>query len=263
MSRYSFSQIQLFQTCPLKYRYQYIDKIDIKEESLSLALWIAVHATLEFLYNSIFSFSNKKPELNILLTYFQDYRHKEIWCFSQKPDQSTAYSYYDRWFSCITSYYNTYYPFDKAEFVRSELKVQIQLSKDITLQGKIDRVDIANNEIEIIDYKTNQLLSNTDAIIHKEQIELYGLGISQMYDWNFKSITWRIIYLHFGKEDVRDINLDILELICEKYLRLCQTIDTTKLQFAFFQPDAFQANVWSHCVSCKFRDLCIARKKSA
>lgn len=38
MSRYSFSQIQLFQTCQLKYRYQYIDKIDCKDDNLSFLL---------------------------------------------------------------------------------------------------------------------------------------------------------------------------------------------------------------------------------
>lgn len=260
MSRYSFSQIQCFQHCPLKYRYQYIDKIDVKENSLPLALWIAVHSTLEFLYNTIFSFSNKIPELAVLLWYFDEARSKEILSFIDDSDKWISDWYYKRGISYISSYYTKFYPFNQVDFVKPEMNVTIQLSKDITLQGKIDRVDIKGKAAEIIDYKTNQLRNNANNDLHREQIILYGLGLMQKYEWRLDSIVWRLIYLHFDNEEIWDIVGDDLDRVREKYLWYCQIIDTVKLQFAFFESDAFKPNKWIHCDSCKFREICVARK---
>jgi len=77
MSVYSFSQINLFQQCPRKYQYKYIDKIQKEfESSPDLILGQAVHGTLERLYNQINVF--KIPKENEVLEKFKILRDNEF-----------------------------------------------------------------------------------------------------------------------------------------------------------------------------------------
>jgi ATP-dependent helicase/DNAse subunit B len=78
MSVYSFSQLQLFQQCPRKYQYKYIDKIKEKEfeSSPDLILGQSVHKVLENLYNNVNVF--KIPKLEDVLEDFHNIRNEEM-----------------------------------------------------------------------------------------------------------------------------------------------------------------------------------------
>lgn len=67
---YSHSRVSTFQTCPLKYRYQYLDGLgkEIEEEHMSLILGKSVHAALEDLYTRV-SDLEKVSESQLLWAY--------------------------------------------------------------------------------------------------------------------------------------------------------------------------------------------------
>ena len=51
---YSFSQINLYEQCPKKYQYRYLDGLEREfETSPDLILWTSVHGALERLYQQV------------------------------------------------------------------------------------------------------------------------------------------------------------------------------------------------------------------
>jgi ATP-dependent helicase/DNAse subunit B len=55
MTKYSFSQVNTFTQCPLKYRYKYVERIPVGEfvETADTILGKIVHSSLEKLYKDI------------------------------------------------------------------------------------------------------------------------------------------------------------------------------------------------------------------
>jgi ATP-dependent helicase/DNAse subunit B len=78
MPVYSFSQINIFQQCPLKYRYQYIDKIKVAQQPQSphMLLGSAVHWALERLYRQLNQM--QIPTREQVIQYVHEYWKKEI-----------------------------------------------------------------------------------------------------------------------------------------------------------------------------------------
>ena len=79
MPVYSFSQVQTYLQCPLKYKFRYVDKIVPEyEENLHLILGTEVHAALEWLYNQVNNFN--VPSFEELENFF-------ILNFNQKAEK--------------------------------------------------------------------------------------------------------------------------------------------------------------------------------
>jgi hypothetical protein len=69
MPVYSFSQVQTYLQCPLKYKFRYVDKIVPEfEENLHLILGTEVHGALEWLYNQVNNFN--VPSFEELESFF-------------------------------------------------------------------------------------------------------------------------------------------------------------------------------------------------
>ncbi len=63
MVLYSFSQLSLYQQCPKKYQFRYLDKIERDFETTpDLVLGTSVHSALEWLYQQVSIFLT--PELS-------------------------------------------------------------------------------------------------------------------------------------------------------------------------------------------------------
>jgi len=75
---YSFSQLQTYKQCPLKYRFEKIDNIkpEIPSESLNLILGSCVHSVLEELYKKVSDLV--VPEKSKSLSFFKELWDKEI-----------------------------------------------------------------------------------------------------------------------------------------------------------------------------------------
>lgn len=256
MSRYSFSQVQTFQTCPLKYRYQYVDKLwaDLKEDNLSFALGSSVHNCLEWLYKRVMA--KILPTQAETIQNFEFQWEKEIGQFDQIPHEEELIASHERGKDYINTYYEKHYPFDQARFLQTEMNVSTKLSDYITFSGKIDRLDFNDDVLTINDYKTNKIRPENEDDTHKEQLLLYALAIKQKYEGKYKKLFGRLIYLHPGNDITWEIEDNQIEEIHTKYLELCQIIDDAKLQFSFGNEDAFKPMKWSHCKFCKFQQIC-------
>jgi RecB family exonuclease len=138
--------------------------------------------------------------------------------------------------------------------------IHFKLEGDIYFTGKIDRVDLDGRSLIIHDYKTNTKLLPDESDKVAEQINLYGLGMKELYASKVDSVRGAAHYLHFDRSYEREIDNQKLQAVKSKYLNLAREIESKKKQFALGDHDAFPCITGTHCNYCPFRQLCPARK---
>lgn len=275
---YSHSRVSTFQTCPLKYRYQYLDGLgkEIEEEHMSLILGKSVHAALEDLYTRV-SDLEKVSESQLLWAYDAAWQAAvpDMWDSSSEQsnspwgtdaaastDASAQEIFYRRGVVYLKRYYQTYAPFTRPKPMKVEYRLQFLLDEQVQFQGILDRVDIEWDTITIVDYKTNKALPTNDHDTHHDQLALYGLGIEQKYGGKFRTLLGKLIYLHLEKEVQFEITYDEIERIRQKYLAVITDIEdkTTRYMQGRWEENAFPHQVWPHCDYCPFQQICPAWK---
>ena len=140
------SQTNLFEQCPRKYQYKYIDKIAKEfESSPDLILGQSVHGALERLYNQINVF--KIPEEDEVLEKFKVLRNSEFEKLKNegkeikaKGDQ-TLEDYLRRGNEYLKNYYIKFYPFEGVKIVSTEDSMIFSLDENRQFRGIIDRLD--------------------------------------------------------------------------------------------------------------------------
>ncbi len=266
MSVYSFSQLQVFQQCPRKYQYKYVDKIKEKEfeSSPDLILGQSVHKVLENLYNNVNVF--KIPNLEDVLDDFHATRNQEIAdATKEKPLQTkwqqTLEDYIRRGEHYVKSYYQKYAPFSGVQVIATESMMNFQLdtSGQQQFRGVIDRIDKEGDTFVINDYKTNKNLPPEQKLDYIEQQTLYGLGIQQKYGKYLKNIKARLHYLHFDITDEREITNDVLNPIVEKYSKIIEMVEHKKFAYNMGDKRAFEPIQNEYCKYCEYMSICSFR----
>lgn len=192
---YSHSKLIAFQTCPLKYRYEKIDKLDVSQEgifeNIAFVLGSAVHNALEFLYKHK---RNKNTlQKDQIISYFEKVWSDEIQRLDTKHGKQ-VFSAQERE-ACIERakgylnwYYDKYYPFDQAITDSVEKQSWIEIKPGVKFTGKIDRLDVDGQTAVIVDYKTSRTLPKDEDDVAKDQLAIYGLGIQHDYTDKFTKI---------------------------------------------------------------------------
>lgn len=252
MPRYSYSRLEAFENCPLRYKLQYIDGIEVEEEGIEAFMGSRVHETLEKLYRDL-----KLSRMNTLDDLYAYYR--EVWdknwhdkvIINRKG--YTIENYLDTGKKCIERYYERFCPFDQGTPVWIEEKVFFNIA-DFEMMGVVDRLDrMADGSFEIHDYKTGgRLPSQIDADMDR-QLALYQIAVMEKWPVlkNIK-LVWH--YLQFGQElesrrtkqqlqDVRRRTADIINRI--------ESIDV-------FEPKPNRLCDW-----CEFWEYCPEKKHIA
>lgn len=268
MATYSYSQISTYLTCPMKYKFEKIDNIKpVWEENLPMMLGSCVHDSLEYLYKSASKL--QVPTQDQLINHFQKERTQAMKAMKSNHDtlfgqskitDNEAEPFRNRWEHYLSEFYTSKYPFNQYKLLDTEKVITFKLDENIYFTGKIDRVDLNGPSIIINDYKTNTKILPDESDKVKEQINLYGLGMKELYASKINTVKWVAHYLHFNQSYEREIDNQICEQIREKYLTIAHEIETKKKQFALGDKDAFPCSVGSQCDYCPFKQICPARK---
>lgn len=201
MVMYSYSKINSFIFCPLKFKFSYIDKEEKDfETSIESHLGTTVHHTLEKLYKDLqHGKLNTKKEL---LDFYTKEWHKE---FKQKTkivrEEYSEKETLGRGKEHISDYYDKHSPFDQDYTVGLEQKIYLKLGDDkYTLTGYIDRLALKKDGTYVIhDYKTSGTLPTNEYIDEDKQLALYSIAVKEKYpDAKKIELVWH--YLGFGKE---------------------------------------------------------------
>ena len=177
----SYSALDTFKQCPMKYKFQQIDKIKAPKSKEAI-FGNKIHKALQFFHST----QPVSPTLDELLNYL-----KEIWPASPSQDKESPFRdeqedmlYFSEAIKILKNYYNHYVQIkDKFTVIDVETRFEVLLEnpknkdKKCLLRGIIDRIDKTKDNIEIIDYKTTKRLPSQQDIDNSLQLSLYCLGL--------------------------------------------------------------------------------------
>ncbi len=249
MKVYSYSKLNDFGQCKLKYKFRYIDKIIPEiETSIESHLGNSVHKALEWLYKEIQK--NIVPSLDKLIIYYI-----KIWKENYRPgmvivkEGATEKDYFERGIQFLINYYSANKPFDD-NTLEVEKKITINLDGKNKVQGFIDRLvhNLETGEFEIHDYKTGNTQPKKDHADKDRQLALYAIAIKERFGENKEVVlVWH--YLAHGKKLQARRTNEQLEILKRETLELIRQIENEK---------EFSPNKSFLCNWCRYKNICPA-----
>jgi len=251
MTVYSYSRLSTFETCPLRFKFNYIDKIKREEQGVEAFMGTQFHRIMEKLYEDL-KFKTYKLE-ELLKMYDMNWDREFTKSIIIVRKDRIAEDYKNAGKKCIEDYYKRYYPFDQGRVVGIERAVSVDLNNDgkYKIRGFIDRlVQADDGTYEIHDYKTSGHLPEQEKFDKDRQLALYQIGISDM--WNDVSevkLVWH--YVIFDKEMVSTRTQEQLDDLRKSTIELIDKIENTK---------EFLPQESTLCKWCSYQDMCPKKK---
>jgi len=179
MKPLSYTQIALYQSCPLCYKLQYIDGLEPKDKWY-FSFGTTLHLCAEYFFKVRVP---PPPSLDELLQFYEASWLSEGY---ESAEEEARYRDYGR------EILSKFWEIHRADF-RVPVAVERRFYADIEgvkLRGLIDRVDkLDSGGLSIVDYKTNQELFTRDDLETNLQLTLYQLAAEQTWQLPVDRLT--------------------------------------------------------------------------
>jgi len=237
----SYSQIDSFNTCPLQYRYRFIQRLPVPP-SAALSFGDIVHKALRDFYRQLKTGAKSKPET--LLSAFET--HWTPVGFASKAQENKMKKEGQR---MLTAFYNANKPFTKPLAV--EQPFIVKLSPTLKLGGRIDRIDLRGSTLEVTDYKTGKTADQKEAD-KSLQLTAYALAVTDpgLYGKKPDSVVLTFYFLDSGVKRTTQRTPAQLESVRQEIIVKAKEISQSN-----FPPTP---GVW--CDFCDFKLICEAWK---
>jgi putative RecB family exonuclease len=167
----SYSQISLYQSCPLCYRLQYIDKLETKDKGY-FSFGTTMHACAEYFFKVKVP---PPPSLEELLDY---YERNWLSAGYESAEEEANYKTYGR--EMLAKFWEIHQP-DFRMPIAVEWMFYIDV-EGIKLRGFIDRIDkLDSGGLAIVDYKTDRELFTSDYLARNLQLTLYQMAVEKSW----------------------------------------------------------------------------------
>lgn len=252
MPVYSYSKLETFKSCPLRYKFTYVDRIKRPDEGIEAFMGKRIHEVLEKLYADLAY--KKQNALNELLADYES-RWKSNWHedVKIKKEGYTQDNYFEIGRECIRAYYQRYQPFNQAITLGLEKRVDFFLDPEKRFQmiGYIDRLDQrSDGTYEIHDYKSSGSCPDQSYFDADKQLALYRIALGQAFaDVKDVDLIWH--YLVFDKEFRSMRAPEQLEDLKRQTVRTIMQVEAAT---------DFEPSESSLCGWCDYPDLCPNRK---
>ncbi len=264
-TKFSFSQLAAYSTCPLQYKFAFILKVPVSTDKASLIFGRVIHTTLyNFLLptlserssaqGSLFVSSDKDQKKKIqekiasLLTEKQLLAlYQEFWQEDGYQDKEEREKYKIKGQKALKKFFYDYCHNSKPNILFLEKRFSFRVGSDI-IKGTIDRVDRqTDGSLEIIDYKTGNPKDKL-GFKDKRQLILYQLFLEEFLAVKVSLLSYYYI------ENGRKVSFIATEKDIDKLrLEIRQEIDSIKA--LNFEPSPSPL-----CSFCDFRNICEFRK---
>lgn len=238
----SFSALDSFRVCPLKYKYSAIDKIKSGKKSPEAVFGSVVHSAMQFIHTGSFILPTQKEALN----HFAQKWNSDV--FENEFQERSAFA---QGIKIIQDYYKKNNP-DDFKIVDLESRFSVDLKgKDEThlISGIIDRIDKIDEGYEIIDYKTSNKLPAQKHVDENLQLLIYLLSFLKRYPDLSKTpekVRLSLYFLKHGTKLSTTKTLAQLKEETEKIFALFEEIKTSK-----FEPKTSPLCNW-----CDYQEIC-------
>lgn len=239
--RISYSSLETYKNCPLKYKFQEIDKIKTPK-SKDAVFGTIIHSAMKFIHTpGILS-----PTLEQALEYFSNSWNPTVFA---SPDEERAA--FTQGAKIIQDYYQRNNPAN-FNIISLESRFQIEIGKTVhkhIVSGIIDRIDRTPNGFEIIDYKTAKKMPAQESAETSLQLSIYLKAFLSRYPNekdNLNNITVSLYYLKHGmKLSARRTNEQLAETETQ-FLEIIDLIEEKK----------FEPNISPLCDWCGYQNIC-------
>jgi len=238
---FSFSQLEVYKTCPLQYKYQYVLKIPTIPTAAE-SFGISIHQALQQFYQAYQKDSNIKTDFLIKC-------YEENWIpvgYSSLSHERRMKKEGER---ILKSFIKQFHP-PKGKIMALEKMFKIKVDKRLFLKGKIDRIDEGDDKkIEIIDYKTGKIPKEKE-LKKTLQLSIYALAATDrgILNKNLSQVVLTFYFLNEGKKISFQKDEEEIDKVKETIKNLVSQIKQEK----------FEPNVGVWCDFCPFKIICEA-----
>ncbi len=237
---FSFTQFKTFESCPYKYRFSYLLKIPTPGKAI-FSYGSTIHNTLEKFLKS------KTTDLKELIKIYE-----QEWINDWYETKKQKQEYFESGKKSLELFLKDFKQF-KPEVLLINEKPALEQSFNLkiantSIYGKIDRIDVLDDGVEIIDYKTGKAKEKLDSN-DKKQLLIYQLAAKEVLGLNPVRLTYYYTdkgqKLHFLGSDaeMEKEKQDLTELISE------------------IKKSDFKPSPGWQCKFCDFKDICEFAKK--
>ena len=237
----SYSQLQTFNLCPLHYKLRYIMKLPAAP-SAALSFGTTMHALLKTIYQLGFGKKNLPDEMvdKLIDEYWisDGYNSKAHELDAKRGAKKLLFSYMEQNAN------------EKSYPLYTEMSFQFMVDK-IKIMGRFDRIDkLADNRIEIIDYKTGSNVPDDKKIKTDLQLTLYALAATQINDPNISRNPENIVLtLYYIEPNIRLSTTRTQEQLEEAREQILKKVDE-------MQQSSFHCSGHMFCKDCEYAMLC-------
>ena len=239
--RLSYSNYNTYQTCPLKYKYQVIDKIKTPK-SKEAVFGSIIHEVMKFIHTpGILS-----PTMDQAMEHFSNIWNPAV--FSGPDEERAAFS---QGVKMIQDYYHKNNPAD-FNIIDLESRFQIEIGPDKDKQiisGIIDRIDKTDSGYEIIDYKTTRKMPTQEKVDNDMQLSIYLKAFLARYPKEIKNLDKIKVSLYFLKHGVKLSSFRTLEQLQQSEQLLLEAIKLIQL-------GEFKPRISPLCDWCGYQNRC-------
>ncbi|MFA6047692.1 MAG: PD-(D/E)XK nuclease family protein [Parcubacteria group bacterium] len=249
--RISYSAFDTYRTCPLKYKFQEIDKIRTPK-SKEAVFGSTLHDVMKFIHTpGIIS-----PNLDQAMEHFSNSWNPVIF---ENPDEERAA--FTQGVKIIQDYFKRNNPVD-FNIVNLESRFQIELpgeDENHIISGIIDRIDRTDDGYEIIDYKTTKKMPTQERVENDIQLSVYLNAFLSQYPNEKNNLDKIKVSLYFLKHGVKLSATRTEEQLESSRKQFLETI--AKIKESKFEPQVSplcdwcgyqnQCPMWKH----KFKEL--------
>jgi len=246
--RVSYSSLENFKQCPLKYKYSQIDKLK-EPKSKEAVFGTYIHKVLKWFYQKDPHF----PTLDALLDYYKESWPKKSEGFEwQDPEEEN--SYFKEGIRILEEYYKTNIP-HQTSILDLETRFEVTIDEDPDkpnkkhiLTGIIDRIDkLPDGRMEIIDYKTGKRIASQRETDSSAQLSLYAIGVKNRWPrTDLKNLSLSLYFLKFNEKIQSQRTEEDLEKSKEEVIKTIHKIEKSS-----FEPRPSPLCGW-----CGYRNIC-------
>jgi RecB family exonuclease len=237
--RLSFSRVDTYRTCPLKFRFGYVDKLP-SEPSPHLSWGSSIHAALEAWWDSKLPAA---PPVKVLLQGLYDGWEDTGFAGMERAAKLEWYTHAQ---DVLRRHHERYAP-TYVPAVATEEWFSLDLGDDIEVVGSIDHVArTPAGGIGIVDWKTNRKAKPAKYVKGSLQLAIYALAAQELWG---QDPEW--VALDFVVPGVR-VTVPRSEIDTDAALRTLREVA------ALIRDESFAPKPTKLCGWCDYRSLCPA-----
>ncbi|MEK9151081.1 MAG: PD-(D/E)XK nuclease family protein [Patescibacteria group bacterium] len=194
--RISYSTLDTYQNCPLKYKFREIDRIK-EPKSKEAVFGTLIHSVMKYIHTPALL----APSLEQALDYFSKGWNSEVYEKNEMEERAA----FTQGVTILQNYYAHNKPADFT-IIDLESRFAIEIGSEDNrhiVSGIIDRIDKTPDGYEIIDYKTARKMPSQDKVDNDIQLSIYLKAFLDRYPKEIDRLDKITVSLYYLKHGVK------------------------------------------------------------